>query len=491
MKQLNNYKKSKIFERRGNIYQRYRVVWYEKKSSSRTVKGVKNYEQALELCSKLENDDSISEYPNSSKDALYTLQNKDIPSFCYNVRIGTAGNQGYDVIFPCLDPFGKKYKKRIRFSKLKAAIATAKEKESEIEKNGLTVCIKLTAEESMKIYQFQQNRKTDSITLGEILDSGLKELSTENITYDELLDSYLKELRVNKIGDFEERKRTIGGISEGHFRNLKNQITIIRNAFGKRNFYSVSNQEIHDFIYEKNGFRLRNSRNWTTRRQKEYVNIFDNLKKLFNNKGFKKISLVKSRKEQAREKAGAYSVEVIKLILNGLLEQESPFLPAVVMIVFCGVRNFEATRIEWSQIDEALSNDSHSFFLASYNAKTKKPREIFLSEQAISWLNLSKRKGTRLSWGSNNNQGEQNFSKALSRKIKSIIGKDLFRRNALRWTYGTSQVAVEKEIYAKVSKRMGNSPSVLANHYDDPTHYDDIKNLSSIIPQSLEEMEQE
>jgi integrase len=162
----------------------------------------------------------------------------------------------------------------------------------------------------------------------------------------------------------------------------------------------------------------------------------------------------------AAERLGAYKVkereveiftpaEVAKLLAHA----EEDFLPWIVLIAFCGVRNEELKKgLSWHSI-----NFTGGYLLVSAHiAKTNRKRKIDLPENALEWLTPYRaRQGAIF---------DKDFRKPLARACKAA--GVTYKRNALRHSFGSYRMEMVKNA-GHVALEMGNSAQIVMKHYFD------------------------
>jgi integrase len=162
----------------------------------------------------------------------------------------------------------------------------------------------------------------------------------------------------------------------------------------------------------------------------------------------------------AAERLGAYKVkereveiftpaEVAKLLAHA----EEDFLPWIVLIAFCGVRNEELKKgLGWHSI-----NFSQGYMLVTADiAKTNRKRKIDLPENALAWLRPYRaRQGAIF---------DRDFRKPLARACKAA--RVTYKRNALRHSFGSYRMELVKNA-GQVALEMGNSAAIVMRHYFD------------------------
>jgi integrase len=166
--------------------------------------------------------------------------------------------------------------------------------------------------------------------------------------------------------------------------------------------------------------------------------------------------------------------------LARLLEQcEDSILPGVVLGAFCGIRQAEISRLDWSAIDL----EEKIVTIARSIAKTGARRITHIPDNAVEWLTpLVQKKGAvwpagdqyrtpwniarlRCGWGPFLSSGAA--VNAVQNKLTKAQRKNLkpWPENALRHSAISYKLAKTRDL-AEVATEAGNSPNMIKQHYD-------------------------
>lgn len=166
--------------------------------------------------------------------------------------------------------------------------------------------------------------------------------------------------------------------------------------------------------------------------------------------------------------------------LARLLEQcDDSILPGVVLGAFCGIRQAEISRLDWSAIDL----EEKIVTIAGSIAKTGARRIIKIPDNAVGWLTpLVQKKGAvwpageeyrrpwniarlRCGWGPFQstcaavNAVQSKMTKAQLKNLKA------WPENALRHSAISYKLAKTRDL-GEVATEAGNSPNMIKQHYD-------------------------
>jgi|GEM_PF-5634369 len=142
------------------------------------------------------------------------------------------------------------------------------------------------------------------------------------------------------------------------------------------------------------------------------------------------------------------------IIETTALKEHNLLLPYVTLLLFCGLRNSEASKLSWDKI--RFDNESVSVMIDASIAKTNSKRFITLQENAAQLLTYCKKQNLT-------NIYPKNFRKRFD-KLKEATAL-MWSSNILRHTFGTYRYA-HSESADITAKDMGNSPLILKKYYD-------------------------
>ena len=147
-------------------------------------------------------------------------------------------------------------------------------------------------------------------------------------------------------------------------------------------------------------------------------------------------------------------MEAKTVIETAAHENHEILLPYITLMMFCGLRNSEASKLPWDKI--RFDGDTVNIHIDAKVAKTASRRSITAQRNAAQLLKYCKD-------NSLTNPYPKNFRKRFD-KLKAATGLD-WRPNILRHTFGTYRYALSENAEA-TSKEMGNSPTILKKYYD-------------------------
>tara|TARA_B100001057_G_scaffold494895_1_gene592535 strand:- start:3427 stop:4587 length:1161 start_codon:yes stop_codon:yes gene_type:complete len=138
-------------------------------------------------------------------------------------------------------------------------------------------------------------------------------------------------------------------------------------------------------------------------------------------------------------------------------------LPYITLMMFCGLRNSEASKLSWDKIH--FDGDTVNVYIDAKIAKTPSRRCITAQNNAARLLKYCK----------DNNLTEtypKNFRKRFDR-LKAATEIE-WSNNILRHSFGTYRYALTDSADA-TSKEMGNSPAILKKYYNRPVAKSDAE----------------
>ena len=261
-----------------------------------------------------------------------------------------------------------------------------------------------------------------------------------------------------------------GDTSPGNLRNLKSHLSQLAEDFGDRLITTLSTTELDQWLKDRAPV-VRTRLN----KRKSLVILW----RWARDKG-----LLPQDRRTAAERTDAPSmrqhkrehvtatwapeelVEILKVV-------PATYLPWVVLSAFAGIRTLEIfddrggkQQLDWRNIH--LDDPEPHIFVPAAVAKTAEKRKVPICDCLRQWLRpLAKKSGpicpppapyrACAAWG--------------GRSLTSVIAEATglaWRSNALRHSYGTYSV-IETGSVGRVALRMGNSESIIKNHYLDAT----------------------
>ena len=178
-------------------------------------------------------------------------------------------------------------------------------------------------------------------------------------------------------------------------------------------------------------------------------------------------SQMQTYKEQSRD------IEIFKPEeMERLLDNAAPALiPWLVIGAFCGLRDAEQHRLDWSEVKLARGHIE----LRPVKTKTGKRRIVPISENARRWLTpFYQESGPVVLYAGN--QGAQKVAFRLCKRLGMQ-----WKLNGLRHSFCTYDYARHGNKY-ETSKAAGNSPEILDRHYLEAATKEDAEAWFSIRP---------
>jgi integrase len=165
----------------------------------------------------------------------------------------------------------------------------------------------------------------------------------------------------------------------------------------------------------------------------------------------------------------------VKSLLKAGLSQNSKILPAICIALFAGLRRSELCALEWSEIDLVNSR----ILIPASKAKTRRVRYVTISRNLKEWIETAPQKtGSVVPTSSTDVFGEH------LRKLAKAAGINPWPRNALRHTFGSYFFGLTKD-ESRAAAEMGNSPTILFQHYRALVKQEEIEDFWSISPRSI------
>ena len=165
--------------------------------------------------------------------------------------------------------------------------------------------------------------------------------------------------------------------------------------------------------------------------------------------------------------AGVLTAKQAEAILSACSRE---ILPGVVLGLFCGLRQAEIERIEWS----AISFEESTIVISALIAKTNSRRVTPIAENAMAFLASYEGSVGRVWPKTARNQwnlariaagfGPFTSTSQIVREAQSGIEWQPWPENALRHTAISVKVATDKDL-ARISYESGNSPTTIKKHY--------------------------
>ena len=275
----------------------------------------------------------------------------------------------------------------------------------------------------------------------------------KNVSLSQIVDFYLhhKPQEEKSVQDayehyLAEKERV--GLSNNTTREIKSIMKPLVKGYSYRLTSSIQEEDLAKFI-QKGKVAPQTQNN----RQKVYHKFFNYCLKqdwISENplRRYEKIKIVHDTVRVFTPK------EARTVIETAAHEDHQALLPYITLMLFCGLRNSEASKLPWDKIRfDRYTVNNH---VDAKVAKTASRRSITTQRNAAQLLKYCKDKNLTDPY-------PKNFRKRFD-KFKAATGLD-WRPNILRHTFGTYRYALSESAEA-TSKEMGNSPTVLKKYYD-------------------------
>jgi integrase len=244
------------------------------------------------------------------------------------------------------------------------------------------------------------------------------------------------------------KEKSHEGVSERHQQDLKNRLARFERQFGNTAIASLDRNAINDWI-----LALEVGPQSKVNFRRVLSNLFSYAVKagVISSNPVRDTAVVKVR----RKKTEILDDEEVKTVLANCPEK---LLPAVVLMVFCGIRNGEVHRLEWQEIDW----EDRTIEISAEKAKREgHARHVTISENAIEWLKpLAKKRGLIADYENFNF-----FTKALQdARASAGWSNGEWPSNALRKTF----ISCHYESFGSIdetAKQAGTSVGIIHRHY--------------------------
>ncbi len=164
-------------------------------------------------------------------------------------------------------------------------------------------------------------------------------------------------------------------------------------------------------------------------------------------------SVTKPKKPPGTSKLRVVSVEnVIKLLRYAFDNDYRPECAALVLVLFCGVRVEEVTRLTWEDVH--LDAETPEVVLGEAVTKTGKTRINEIPDNALEWLKLLRQKGNITTA---NYEGRMRYLKKMA--------KAGFKQNSARICFASYHVAYHKDAPRTAFLLGHDDPTLLYNTY--------------------------
>lgn len=148
-------------------------------------------------------------------------------------------------------------------------------------------------------------------------------------------------------------------------------------------------------------------------------------------------------------------------------------LPVLVLMLFAGIRPFEAIKVGWRDVDF----EARTIIINATVAKTRSFRKISMSDNLFAWMEFLKNKKLPLPYRRARGQ-------ALTAEFAQILDYDSWPRDCLRHT-AASMMLEKYQSADKAALELGNSPAILHRHYKNLVSRKDCKEFWSLFPKNV------
>jgi integrase len=266
---------------------------------------------------------------------------------------------------------------------------------------------------------------------------------------------------VKKFLDEKER----GGLSQVHLADLKNRIARFEITFGKTPIAGIHRNDIADWLHalplapqSKVNFRrvLGNVFSYAVRAGSITVNPVT----------------ATSAPKVRRKRAVILTPAEVKQLLNA---SPADTLPALILMTFCGVRNREMFRLDWSCVDW---EDGTLEITAEEGKREGHARHVTIPANALEWLRpLAKKRGQIAAF-----RDFDEYTRRLQ-DARAVAGWDVgeWPANALRKTFISCHYETHGSIDS-TAKEAGTSVGMIHTHYRKLIKKKEADKLWEILP---------
>jgi integrase len=251
-------------------------------------------------------------------------------------------------------------------------------------------------------------------------------------------------LNARKAGMGAKRGRPLSTRSIEDLRARLGKFTV---SFGSRLVKDVVGGEIESWLHRDE---------WSLRTRKNFYTILHTFFEYATTKGYRADNPMKGISRPCPEDTipGILSVVQCEKLLEAALETEltDGLLGYVVLGMYCGIRDAELKKLDWSAVDL----ESGYVTISPKIAKARSIRNVAIPENALLWLMRCNRRTGDVS--------PQGWRKRFD-KLKAMAGIKKWPTNALRHTAGSYHFALHEDS-AKTASMLGHTQdSVLFKHY--------------------------
>ncbi len=238
------------------------------------------------------------------------------------------------------------------------------------------------------------------------------------------------------------------GVSESHYSDLRIRISRFERTFGETPISAIGRNQINDWIL---GLAVAPQTKVNFRR------VLSNLFAYASRAGIIQTNPVR---DTANVKVRRKKTEILppEEVANLLAHCSEETLPSVLLMVFCGIRVGEVSRLEWQDIDW---EDSTIEITAEKAKREVHARHVSIPPNAIEWLRpIAKRRGAIVPF-----ETRHTFTKALQ-DVRALAGwqPGEWPKNALRKTF----ISCHYESFGSIdetAKQAGTSVGIIHRHY--------------------------
>lgn len=255
------------------------------------------------------------------------------------------------------------------------------------------------------------------------------------------------------------------GLSDVHLADLKNRIARFELTFGENPIGGITRNEIADWLSNL-PLAMQSKINF----RRVLGNLFS-YAVLAGNIKVNPVLAIKPPKSR-RKKAVILTPEEVEKLLNASTAET---LPAFVLMTFCGIRNRELFRLDWSSVDW---EDSTIEITAEEGKSELHARHVTIPANALEWLLPYAKKRGKIA----NFKDFDEYSRRLQ-DVRALAGWAVgdWPANALRKTFISCHYETHGSI-DKTAKQAGTSATMVHTHYRTLIKKKEAEKLWKILP---------
>ncbi len=320
------------------------------------------------------------------------------------------------------------HRMRKGFKDLAGAKLWCQQKDIELKNKGAE-SLQISDAQRVELTELHAKIKGRNITLAECVDFWLLK-NPDNTTGETWSDTAAR--YVQSMKDANRRPTSI--------RDKEIKLALIGEEVGKVLMRTIDDNDLKTAVN-----KITEQKRWTPNTRHAYENAGKTLIRFFNNQSKR---MVVQHDDKTPE---TWSIEFIKKILSNSEEVTPEITAGLAIMIFAGLRPTEAMRLDWSQV----KFDEKIIHLSGTQTKTRKPRNIEISDNLMQWLKAYQSEGSVLP--------TQTRYRTLREKLMHTVQLEKWIPDTPRHTCATFMYAKHNGDY--VTRNLGHSINVMLKHY--------------------------